>query len=168
VQGMPAAGAMAAFSTLGKGSFSHDDKYFYLESISLGPIADRIGFLSTARRLVVSSCEGGGETTIFLLAGAVAAVASLSDKALRAAWTDGPRRREGLEAFPEFIALLRDEEGRLIIPQSRVTALGIFRREVRWHLNPPLEFCPPARPGGVVGAPPAGHSRILSLGDPLP
>ena len=31
-------------------------------------------------------------------------------------------------------------------------------------------FCPPAgaRPGGVVGAPPAGRSRFLSLGGPLP
>jgi hypothetical protein len=72
------------------------------------------------RRL--SGCEGEGDTTIFLLAGAVAAV--LSDKALRAAWADGPRRRrEGLEALPDFTALPRDEEGRPIIPQSRVTAL---------------------------------------------
>jgi hypothetical protein len=29
-------------------------------------------------------------------------------------------------------------------------------------------FCPPARPGGVVGAPPAGCSRFLSLIGPLP
>jgi hypothetical protein len=50
--------------------------------------------------------------------------AIVSDKALRAAWADGPRRRkEGLEALPEFIALPRDEAGRPIIPQSRVTAL---------------------------------------------
>ena len=47
-----------------------------------------------------------------------------SDKALRAAWADGPRRRrEGLEALLDFIALPRDEAGRPIIPQSRVTAL---------------------------------------------
>ncbi len=52
----------------------------------------------------------------------MAAVAS--DKALRAAWADDPRRRKkGLEALPDFIALQRDEEGRPIIPQSRVTAL---------------------------------------------
>jgi hypothetical protein len=121
-QGMPAAGAMQAFGTLGRGSFSHDDKCFCPESASLGPIADHIGLLSSARRLVVSGCEGGGETTIFMLAGAVAAVAS--DRALRAAWADGPRRRkDGLEALPHFIALPRDEEGRPIIPQSRVTAL---------------------------------------------
>jgi hypothetical protein len=44
----------------------------------------------------------------------------------------------------------------------------IFRREVRWRLNSPPEFFPPVRPGGVVRAPPAGHSRILSLGDPPP
>jgi hypothetical protein len=29
-------------------------------------------------------------------------------------------------------------------------------------------FCPPTHPGGVVGAPPAGRSRFLSLGGPLP
>jgi hypothetical protein len=74
-QGMSAAGAMEAFGTLGRGSFSHDDKCFYPESASLGPIADRIGLLSTTRRLVVSGCEGEGDTTIFMLAGVVAAVA---------------------------------------------------------------------------------------------
>ena len=72
---------MEAFGTLGRGSFSHDDKCFYPESAALGPIADRIGLLSTARRLVVSGCEGEGDTTIFLLAGAVAAI--VSDKAPR-------------------------------------------------------------------------------------
>jgi hypothetical protein len=87
-QGLPAAGAMEAFGTLGRGSFSHDDKCFYPESAALGPIADRIGLLPTARRLVVSGCEGEGDTTVFLLAGAVAAI--VSDKALRAAWADGP------------------------------------------------------------------------------
>ena len=92
------------------------------ESAALGPIADRIGLLSTARRLVVRGCEGEGDTTVFLLAGAVAAI--VSDKALRAAWADGPRRRkEGLEVLPDFIALPRDEAGRPIIPQSRVTAM---------------------------------------------
>jgi hypothetical protein len=106
-QGIPAAGALEAFCTLGRGSFSHDDKCFYPESASLGPIADRIGLLSTARRLVVSGCEGEGDTTIFMLAGAVAAIAS--DRALCATWADGPRRRkDGLEALPDFIALPRD------------------------------------------------------------
>jgi hypothetical protein len=78
-QGLPAAGAMEAFGTLGRGSFSHDDKCFYPQSAALGPIADRIGLLFTARRLVVR----GEDTTVFLLAGAVAAI--VSDKALRAA-----------------------------------------------------------------------------------
>ena len=57
-----------------------------------------------------------------MLAGAVVAIAS--DRALRASWADGPRRRkDGLEALLDFIALPRDEEGRPIIPQSRVIAL---------------------------------------------
>jgi hypothetical protein len=85
-------------------------------------LSNRIGLLSTARHLVISVCEGEGDPTIFLLAGAVAAI--VSDKALRAAWADGPRRRrEGLEALPNSIALPRDEVGKPIIPQSRVTAL---------------------------------------------
>jgi hypothetical protein len=88
-QGMPAAGAMEAFGTLSRGSFSHDDECFYPESASLGPITDSIGLLSTARRLVVSGCEGGGDTTIFMLAGAVAAVAS--DRALGASRSLGGR-----------------------------------------------------------------------------
>ena len=53
-QGMHAAGAMDTFGTLGRGSFSHDDKCFYPESATFGPIPDRVGLLSTARRLVVS------------------------------------------------------------------------------------------------------------------
>jgi hypothetical protein len=72
---------MEAFGTLRRSSFSHDDKCFYPESAALGPIADRIGLLSTARRLVVSGCEGEGDTTIFLLAGTVAAI--VSDKGHR-------------------------------------------------------------------------------------
>jgi hypothetical protein len=64
-QGLPAAGAIEAFGTLGRGSFSHDDKCFYPESAALGPIADRIGLLSTARRLVVSGCEGKGTPPSF-------------------------------------------------------------------------------------------------------
>jgi hypothetical protein len=81
-QGLTAAGAIEAFGTLGRGSFSHDDKCFYPESATLDPIADSIGLLSTARRLVVRGCEGEGDTTVVLLARAVAAIAS--DKALRA------------------------------------------------------------------------------------
>jgi hypothetical protein len=125
VQGLPAAGAMEAFGTLGRGSFSHDDKCFYQESAALGPIADRIGF-PPPDVWWSAVVRGGSDTTIFLLAGAVAAIAS--DKALRAAWADGPRRRrEGLEALPDFIALPRDKAGRPIIPQSRVTALAEVR-----------------------------------------
>jgi hypothetical protein len=121
-QGLPASAAMEASGTLGRCSFSHDDKCFFPENASIGPIMDRVGHLSAARRLVVSGCEGGGDTTIFLVSGAVVAIAS--DRALRALWTDRSRRREdSLEALPDFISLPRDEEGRPIIPQSHVTAL---------------------------------------------
>jgi hypothetical protein len=94
-QGLPAAGAMEAFGTLRRGSFSHDDKCFYPESAALGPIADRIGVLPTARRLVVSGCEGEGDTTVFLLAGAVAAI--VSDKAPRSlgGWASPPEGGPG-------------------------------------------------------------------------
>ena len=121
-QGMPAPAAMTAIGTLGRGSFSHDDKCFFPENVALGPIADRVGLLPSARRLVVSGCEGEGDTTIFVLSGAVAAI--VSDRALRSSWAEGARRRtEGLEALPDFISLPRDEDGRPVIPQSRVTAL---------------------------------------------
>jgi hypothetical protein len=54
---------MTAIGTLGRGSFSHDDKCFFPENVALGPIADRVGLLPSARRLVVSGCEGEGDTT---------------------------------------------------------------------------------------------------------
>jgi hypothetical protein len=101
-QGMPASAAMKGFGTLGRGSFSHDDKCVFPENAALGLTADRIGHLSAARQLVVSSYEGEGDTTIFLLSSAVAAIAS--DRALCAPWADRSRRGEGgLEALPDFI-----------------------------------------------------------------
>jgi hypothetical protein len=96
-QGMPASAALKGFGTLGRGSLSHDDKCVFPENAALGLTADRIGHLSAARQLVVSSYEGEGDTTIFLLSSAVAAIAS--DRALCAPWADRSRRGEGgLEA----------------------------------------------------------------------
>jgi hypothetical protein len=118
-QGMPSLAVMEAFGTLGKGSFSHDDKSFFPENESLGTIADSIGHFS--RRLVVSGCKGEGDTTIFLVSGAVAAIAS--DRALQTPWADRSRCKKGcLETLPDFISLQRDEEGRPIIQQSWSTA----------------------------------------------
>jgi hypothetical protein len=97
-QGFPASAAMDAFGTLGRGSFSHDDKCFFPENAALGPIVDRVGHLSAARQLVVSGCEGEGDTTFFLVSGAVAAIAS--DRALRAPWADRSRRRGTRRAGP--------------------------------------------------------------------
>jgi hypothetical protein len=59
-------------------------------------------------------------------------LAIVSDRALRASWADGPRRRRtdlaageegGSGSLPDFIALPRDKEGRPIILQSQITVL---------------------------------------------
>ena len=48
----------------------------------------------------------------------------VSSRAVRVRWLDDLRRAAGgLESLPDFIALPRDEQGRPIIPTSRVTAL---------------------------------------------
>jgi hypothetical protein len=117
---MPAAGAMEAFGTQGRGSFSHDDKCFYPESASLGPIADSIGLLSTARRLVVSGCEGRGIQPSFCLL---------------ERWQPLPATRRSAQPGRTILVAGRrvwrlcrtllpsSETSRPIIPQSRVTAL---------------------------------------------
>ena len=51
------------------------------------------------------------------------AVVALSRR-LRIKWLEAGRRANGgLDTLPDFIALPRDEDGRPIIPASRVTAL---------------------------------------------
>ena len=60
--------------------------------------------------------------TLFFVDGAIAAL--VGGSRLRSRWLDAVRRDAGgLESLPDFIALPRDEEGRPIIPTSRVTAL---------------------------------------------
>ncbi len=65
--------------------------------------------LSAARKLRVSGCEGEGDTTLFLVAGDVAAIGG--DRALLPQWAEAARRKDcGLESLPDFIALQRDED----------------------------------------------------------
>jgi hypothetical protein len=60
--------------------------------------------------------------TLFFVDGATAALVGWNR--LRSRWLDAVRMDAGgLESLPDFIALPWDEEGRLIIPTSRVTAL---------------------------------------------
>ena len=121
-QGMPLAEALAAFGSLSRGCYSHDDLSFFPENPTLGPVSDRVQCLHGARRVVISGAEGEADVTLFLVAGAIAAV--VSTRHLRVRWLEECRRsRSGLESLPDFIALPRDEEGRPIIPESRVTAL---------------------------------------------
>jgi hypothetical protein len=121
-QGMPLDDALLAFSSLGSGQFSHDDRCFYPDNVVLGPVSDRVTLLAGAERRVVCGCAGEADTTLFIVGGAIAAV--VSSRPLRSRWLDGARRSVGgLESLPDFIALPRDEEGRPIIPTSRVTAL---------------------------------------------
>jgi hypothetical protein len=74
---------------------------------------------------VVSGCEGKGNTTIFLLAGAVAANACHRQRqgAARVLGGRTSPQEGGSGSLPDFIALPRDEEGRPIIPQSQITVL---------------------------------------------
>jgi hypothetical protein len=119
---MPLDTALRAFATVGRGHFSHDDKCFYPDNAALGPVADRVALLAGAERRTIRGCAGEADTTLFLVGGEVAAV--VSGRKLRSHRADGAERsRGGLESLPDFIALPRDEEGRPIIPTSRVTAL---------------------------------------------
>ena len=102
--------------------FSHDDRCFFPSNEGLGQVADCIGLLHRAERQVVRGCEGEVNTTLFLVDVMVAAV--VCGRRLGVQWLEEARRDAGgLESLPDFISLPRDEEGRPIIPTSRVTAL---------------------------------------------
>jgi len=121
-QGMSAEATLAAFGQVGSGHFSHDDTCFFPEHAALGPVADRIRLLPGADRRVVRGCEGEADITLFLVNGAIAALAC--GKRLRSQWLEDVRRDAGgLESLPDFIALPRDVDSRPIIPTSQVTAL---------------------------------------------
>ena len=98
------------------------DRCFYSDGPGLGPISDRVSELQNASRLVIRGAEGEHDWTIFVVAGRAAAV--VADGRIRICWVAETRRATGgLEALPDFIALPRDEQGRPIIPRTRVTAL---------------------------------------------
>ena len=121
-QGLPLDAALRAFQPLAVGAYSHDDHHFFPACPELGPIADRPTILARAERLVICGGEGEADSTLFLVDGLIAAIASTRPLTIR--WLESLRRAAGgLESLPDFIALPRDEAGRPIIPKSRVTAL---------------------------------------------
>ena len=121
-QGMPLARALDLFGSLSTGAFSHDDRCFYPESSRLGALADRVSALHAADRVVIRGGIGERDTTLFLVDNEIAAIASPAK--LRSGWVEDLRKAAGgLESLPDWIALPRDEEGRPILPKSRVTAL---------------------------------------------
>ena len=112
--------ALRACSSLRSGAFAYDDRSFYPDDPALGPLGIRPDVLQRAERVVVGQHIGG--VTLFVVGGLVAAVCA--KQPLRVAWLEDIRRAAGgLESLPDFIALPRDEEGRPIIPATRVTAL---------------------------------------------
>ena len=121
-QGMQALEALWLFAQLGNGQFSHDNCCFFPSNEVLGTVADHSGLLHSPERKVVRCCVGEADATLFLVEGTVSAVVCWSR--LRAQWLEEARRdADGLGSPPDFISLPRDEEGRPIIPMSRVTAL---------------------------------------------
>ena len=121
-QGMAFEQALHTFGYLDVGAYSADDRCFYPDAPGLGPISDRVSELQTASRLVIRGAEGEHDWTIFVVAGRAAAV--VAERCIRIRWDAETRRATGgLETLPDFIALPRDEQGRPIIPRTRVTAL---------------------------------------------
>ena len=52
---------------LGNGQLSHDDRCFFPTNQVLGPVADRIGLLHCAKRMVTRGCKGEEDTTLLLV-----------------------------------------------------------------------------------------------------
>ena len=88
---------------LGSGHFSHDDTAFFPDNPVLGPVVDRIRCLHHVTRRAVGGAEGEADCTLFLVDGAIAAIAST--RRLRAGWLEDCRCAcGGLESIPDFIA----------------------------------------------------------------
>jgi hypothetical protein len=123
-QGMPEVAALAAFAQVGCGQFSHDDKCFFQENVVLGPVADRVGLLPGAERLVVGGCAGEADITLLLVDGMVTVAALVSGRSLRSQWCVGPLGVwNDWQILVDMSGLPRDEDGKPIIPTSRVTVL---------------------------------------------
>ena len=124
-QGMGLDAALEAFHGFAAGAYSHDGRCYYPAGApggALAPMADRVNLLHRADRLVLPCGVGEKPVTLFLHGPRIAAV--VSESPLRISYLEETRRRKGgLETLPDFIALPRDEDGRPIIPKSRVTAL---------------------------------------------
>jgi hypothetical protein len=91
------------------------------ENVVLGSVAYRIRLLMGAEHLVVRGCAGEADVTLFLADGVVAALVQGKRPAL-----SGWRRCAGPPAVSnhyQISELCRDEDGRPILPTSRVTAL---------------------------------------------
>ena len=129
-QGLPLDRAMALFSCLGGGRYSHDDHCFYPCTASLGPLSVRLALLAKSDRFVVPGADGEGNITLFIHPEGICAV--VSDRRL---WSrrlaDIHRAPGGLLSLPDFICLPRDESGRPIVPKSSVTAL--VEAQEAWH-----------------------------------
>ena len=81
------------FSRLGNGQLSHDDRCFFPTNEALGPVADRLGLLHCAKRMVTRGCKGEEDTTLLLVEGTVAAAVCRG-----ACACNGRRRRAGTQA----------------------------------------------------------------------
>ena len=122
-QGMAMQRAITAFSRADNGAYSHDDRNYYPADPALGSLADRPAALHRAERFALKGAEGEQDLTLFLIDDHLVAISSA--RRLRIGWLEDTRcHRGGLETLPDFIALPRDEQGRPIIPTSRVTALA--------------------------------------------
>ena len=129
-QGLPLDRAMALFSCLGGGRYSHDDHCFYPCTASLGPLSVRLALLAKSDRFVVPGADGEGNITLFIHPEGICAV--VSDRRLRSRHlADIHRAPGGLLSLPDFICLPRDESGRPIVPKSSVTAL--VEAQEAWH-----------------------------------
>ena len=120
--GMAFEQALHTLGYLDVGAYSADDRCIYPDAPGLGPLSDRDSELQCASRLVLRGAEDEHDWTIFVVVGRAAAVAA--DRRIRIRWDAETRRATGgLETLPNFIALPRDEQGRPIIPRTRVTVL---------------------------------------------
>ncbi len=101
--------------------FSLYDKCIFPENVVLGSVAYRVRLLIGAEHLVVRGCAGEADVTLFLVDGVVAALVQGKRPAL-SGWRRcaGPRRSR---IITDSIALPRNEDGKPILPTSRVTAL---------------------------------------------